>query len=335
MYVSIMLFQGWELKFAAEPWCWQGHPMHVENNINGLDGDPEKTGRGLAVTTLALSAVAAVQEAYIRKVVDSVNDLDNVLYEICNEATPISTEWQYHLIRFLKDYQATKPLQHPVGMTFQQPYGTNAALFDSPADWISPGFECGVDLYLEDPPAADGSKVILTDTDHLWGLGGSPSWVWKSFCRGLNPIFMDPYARGDYDTPAREALDPQWDPLRESMGHTRRYAERMDLTRSRPAGELTSTGYCLAVPGKEYLVFLPEGGEVSVDLSDCDAAGLFAVEWFEVATGATRSARPVAAGQAVTLTSPFDDAAAVYLRQALEGAITPGMGAPLPRQGQS
>ena len=30
--------------------------------------------------------MTALQEAYVRKVIDTVNDLDNVLYEITNEA---------------------------------------------------------------------------------------------------------------------------------------------------------------------------------------------------------------------------------------------------------
>ena len=47
--------------------------------------------------------------------------------------------------------------------------------------------------YKEDPPAADGRKVMLPDTDHLWGHGGNPGWVWKCFARGHNPIFMDPW----------------------------------------------------------------------------------------------------------------------------------------------
>ena len=32
-----------------------------------------------------------------------------------------------------------------------------------------------------------------------------------------------------------------------------------------PRGDLASTGYCLANPGKEYLVYIPEGGEVTVE----------------------------------------------------------------------
>ena len=37
----------------------------------------------------------------------------------------------------MKEYEAGKPSQHPVGMTAQQP-GVNSALYASPADWISP-----------------------------------------------------------------------------------------------------------------------------------------------------------------------------------------------------
>jgi hypothetical protein len=65
-------------------------------------------------------------------------------------------------------------------------------LLRSTADWISPSGNGGED-YQGNPPAADGSKVIIVDTDHLWGVGGDRTWVWKTFARGLNPIYMDPF----------------------------------------------------------------------------------------------------------------------------------------------
>lgn len=49
----------------------------------------------------------------------TVNDLDNVFYEISNENHPPSTQWQYHMIRLIHDYERSKAKQHPVGMTFQ------------------------------------------------------------------------------------------------------------------------------------------------------------------------------------------------------------------------
>ncbi|MHC4400345.1 MAG: DUF6298 domain-containing protein [Planctomycetota bacterium] len=188
IYVSVMLFEGWAMQFSEG--AWQAHPFHPKNNTGGIDGDANGDGAGLDVYTLADRKVTALQEAYLEKVVDTVNDLDNVLYEVTNENHPPSTAWQYHVIKYVKRYEKTKPKQHPAGMTFQYKGGSNRALFDSPADWISPNHEGG---YRDNPPAADGKKVILSDTDHLWGIGGNQAWVWKSFLRGMNPIFMDPY----------------------------------------------------------------------------------------------------------------------------------------------
>ena len=102
IYVSVMLFEGWEIQFTD---AWKYHPFADPNNINGVEGDANGDGYGLEYNSLDQSPmgrrVLALQEAYVRKVIDTVNDLDNVLYEICNEAGAYSTEWQYHLIRYL------------------------------------------------------------------------------------------------------------------------------------------------------------------------------------------------------------------------------------------
>ena len=319
IYASIMLFEGWELQFVLAPWTVDAHPFHRDNNLNGTDGDPENTGKGKAINTLAIPAITRVQEAYVRKVVDTVNDLDNVLYEICNEAGPYSTKWQYHMIRFVKSYQSAKAKQHPVGMTFQYEGGSNQTLFDSPADWISPNAEAGEFSYTDNPPPADGRKVVLSDTDHLWGIGGNQAWVWKSFCRGHNPLFMDPYLRGDFFRERLSEPGPKWDPIRRSLGYTRRFAERMDLAHCLPSLDLASTGYCLANPGQEfqeyleYLAYLPDGGAVTLDLTA--ASGQCSAEWFEPSTGRITHAPSVTGGEKRELASPFPGEAAVYVRR--------------------
>jgi hypothetical protein len=308
IYVSIMLFEGWGMQFS--PGAWQAHPYHAANNVNGVDGDKDGDGKGLEVHTLANPAVIALQEAYVRKVVDTVNDLDNALYEISNENHPPSTKWQYHIIRFIKDYERGRPKQHPVGMTFQYQGGSNQTLLDGPADWISPNPDASPYDYRSNPPPADGKKVVLSDTDHLWGIGGDRAWVWKSFLRGLNPLFMDPYngvALGPRD-------DARWDPIRRSLGYTLRYAERMDLAAMTPRADLVSTKYCLAHPAKrgaEYLVYLPEGGGVTVDLRGSE--GPLAVEWFDPKTGNTTRGEEVAGGGSRLCTAPFAGDAVLYL----------------------
>ena len=98
MYVSIMLFNGWSIEDPKGQFNsnnpWKGHPYNSKNNINGINGDPSGNGSGEEVHTMQVSAVTALQEAYIRKVIDTVNDLDNVLYEISNESHSDSSAWQ-------------------------------------------------------------------------------------------------------------------------------------------------------------------------------------------------------------------------------------------------
>jgi len=127
----------------------------------------------------------------------------------------------------------------------------------------------------------------------------------------MNPLFMDPYLHDTFYRRPLPELDPKWDPVRENLGHTRRYAERMDLSAAIPSEATASSGYCLAVPGREYLVYLPEGGAVTVDLSD--RSGSVTVEWFDPSSGTTRRASPVEGGGPTTLQSPFTGDAVVYL----------------------
>lgn len=307
IYVSVMLFQGWSIYDHDYGNPWPLHPYNKDNNINGISGDPDGEGQGKEVHTLQVPAITALQEAYIRKVVDTVNDLDNVLYEITNETAIFSKEWQYHIVRYIKTYEATRPKQHPVGMTAFDSgrEGSTEALFRSPADWISPQNDGVSGDYTDDPPAADGRKVIISDTDHLWGVGGDRIWVWKSFTRGLNPIYMDPIKKGD------GTVDPQWMEARKTMGQTRRLAKCMNLAAMAPRGDLASSQYCLANPGQEYLVYLPDGEQVTVDLSPCK--GTLQVEWVHPVDGTVKPAAPIQGGSKCRLQAPFSGDAVLYL----------------------
>jgi hypothetical protein len=196
------------------------------------------------------------------------------------------------------------PQQHPVGMTFQYKGGANQTLFDSPADWVSPNPDGG---YRDNPPANDGRKVIITDTDHLWGIGGNQAWLWKSVTRGLNAIFMDPYD----GVVLGKRFEPKFEPVRRGMGHALRFSQRMNLNRCRPLPELASTGYCLADPGTEYLVFQPEADKpVTLKLKQ----GQYAAEWFDPRKGQTvlKKAVQAAAGQ-TAIPCPVDAEAILYV----------------------
>lgn len=104
---------------------------------------------------------------------------------------------------------------------------------------------------------------------------------------------------------------PPWEPDRRQMGDTRRFADRMNLARMAPRGDLASSGYCLADPGAEYLVYLPEGGTVAVDLSGAEAA--LDLEWFDVKAGMMAGTGQAAGGGTREFTSPIQGEAALYL----------------------
>lgn len=80
-----------------------------------------------------------------------------------------------------------------------------------------------------------------------------------------------------------------------------------------PHGELASSGYCLANPVNEYLVYLPEGDEVKVDLSG--AAGEFLVEWIHPVEGQVISGPAVSGGASVTRKPPQGGATALLLKK--------------------
>jgi len=300
IYVSVMLFEGWGLFHGnrrpgtMEQWAWRSHPFHPENNINGIDAGGKPHSR-------ANPAVNELQATYIRKVVDTVNEFDNVLYEVINEGG--EKEWDWWVVDTVHEYERRKPKQHPVGIT-----GHGAEKLDSmlasPADWISPGSRDG---FRDDPPAWDGKKVSLLDTDHVWGIGGNGPWVWKSFLRGHNPLFMDPYD----GSVLGNRFDPQWEPVRRNLGHVRRLAERLNLGAMTPQDDLASSKYCLADPGNVYVVYIPSGGKVRVSLSA--AKGRLAVQWIHPSTGKAIAADPVTGGGDREFVAPFAGDAVLYL----------------------
>ena len=313
-YVSVMLFNGWSVRKGVPGFRlnnpWRSHPFNVANNVNGINGDPDGDNSGEESHRLIVPAVTALQEAYVRKVIDTVGDLDNVLYEISNESEGPSWQWQYHIINFIKQYQNTRPLQHPVGMTFEWPGGENKDLFASPADWISPNGS------VRERPVADGRKVILADTDHFCGKCGNRAWVWKSFLMGENPIFMDGYDGSAYGQGATTfRVDaPVWASLRANMGYTLAYASRVKLADMRPRPDLASTGYALADAraGGEYIVYLARGGSAVVDLSG--TPGALEVEWLNPSSGYVVKGEDATGAGVRAFSPPFTGDAVLYLR---------------------
>jgi hypothetical protein len=341
IYVAVMLFDGWALHLSPPPDNVEGHPFHAANNINEIGVSSIVDYQVLPLDP----RVQALQEAYIRKVVDTVHDLPNVLYEVANESsgdsaesvqlpdgssipTPVgdSTQWQYWVIDLVKQYERQMGYEkHPIGMTMQYPVPdqsrVNDPLFNGPADWISPGFDDQFPgRWYTDPPASDGRKVVITDTDHYAPGMGDALWAWKSFLRGHNPILMD-YGIIDVVNPLDPSLGipsyESFEPARHAMGDTLRFAQRVSLLDMEPRGDLSSTGYVLANPGEEYLILQPT--ETTEPFTVALKAGTYTARWYSVGSRDEKEAKDVTADSAgnISLVAPFAQAGptALYLKR--------------------
>ncbi|MCK5012719.1 MAG: hypothetical protein KAS66_02780 [Candidatus Omnitrophica bacterium] len=284
IYVSMMMFYDTARNGGLE---WSSHIFNAANNINDMDGDFNSDGKGPDIYNLDMLTnpsyperreILTIHENFVKKVIDTIGDLENVIWEVGNEINyPDSIPFQHYFIDFIRAYDTE---HRPVGLSADW-NDTNNSVFDSSADWAAPNVYGGTN-YAYNPPANTGG-VIFLDTDHMGSLNvqnPSPNgdkekdyrqWAWMSLTRGYYPLLMD-----DPMTPWDVAHIHALPAARRYLGDTRSYADRVDLSQTVPHGELSATGYCLASPGNEYIVYQKSSGSFNVNV----IGGDYLIEWF-------------------------------------------------------
>ena len=329
IFVGVYLFTGeWLNIYRCSS---DGYPFTGTNNINGVDDGYTAGRHGTgSITMTAPNAITAFQDAYVEKVIDTLNDLPNVLWIVSEEAPNNSTWWNNYQIAHIRAYESRKAHQHPIGYAALVG-SSDAILYNSDADWvapearISPNKSCGTGK-----PAC---KVNVNDSDHsyweMWKETAQKNrnYAWENFMTGNQVLFMDPYVvyyprekRNLCVSPTNHICrgpDKRWDNFRDNLGYILRYSRRLNLANATPRSSLSSTGYCLAQTppiGAEYLFYSPSGGSFTVDLSAMSPSRTLAVEWFNPSTGVTIAGAPIPAGSSSqSFTPPFSQDAVLYL----------------------
>jgi hypothetical protein len=326
IYAGVYLFTGeWISSFRCEAGN-DGYPFSGDNNVNGVTdgGSGERS-----ITMTEPDAITQFQDAYIRKTIDTLSDLPNVLWMVSEEAPKESAWWNQHLIEVVKSYEARKPMKHAIGLGVTSD-NDDASLYNSNADWVAPAVRvspvasCGTGT----PPC----KVNINDSDHSYygAMWTEPdqkirNYFWENFAAGNSVVFMDPYeiyyprdGRNLCASPVGgicSGVDQRWENVRATMGYIRSYADRMDLIKMVPTPRLTSTGVAIAdtaAVGPEVLAYSPDGGEFSVDLSFTTRA--LTAEWLNPATGEKTAAGTVRGGSvSQPFQPPFPGDAVLYL----------------------
>ena len=331
IYVGVYLFSGeFLLRFRCST---DGYPFTGANNVNGVDdgyrgGSVESAVA--SVTMTAPNAITEFQDAYVKKTIDTLNDLPNVLWIVSEEAPPKSTWWNDHLISLVRAYEKRKSFQHPIGYAALDS-AADSIIYNSDADWVapaarvSPARSCGT--------GQPSCKVNINDSDHsyfgMWNdtLLTNRNYAWENFTTGNQVLFMDPYLvyyprqnRNLCAAPVNgigSKPDQRWDNFRNNLGYILRYSRKLNLANVAPSSTLCSTHYCLAQTpsvGAEYLAYAPSGGSFTMDLSAMPESRKLAVEWFNPASGETISQNSITAGSSSrSFSAPFTGDAVLYL----------------------
>lgn len=310
-YVIVNLFHGFSVRMGTfntvtDP--WNGDPYKSGNNSNSIDGDPRATGAGYDAYTLGIAGITTKQKAMVAHAIDVLNDLDNVLWEICLESDGTynysgytAAAWQEEISDYITSYEAGKAKQHPIIRTVQWPGGDNATVFTAGKSWDAgePNSE---------PYLGDGTKVVISNTDHVTWTSVDPQWPWRALTRGNGGFILMDGGYSTYDDQAGGVTYAEAEGIRNNAGYAIALAALCDLLHTVPQNGGTdpcSTGYCLepsSASYHEYLLFQPSSGDATLDLSA--EAGTFAIRKINCADGTANTAQTVLGGASRTITQP-------------------------------
>jgi hypothetical protein len=333
MYVLVMLFDGWDVENnGGEAAQFRFHPFDRHNNINGIGFyRSQDAWRVLRTETEGGSAaVWQIQKAYLHKVMDTLGEQPNVIYEVVNEAGPGANSWEEAIVAEEQAYRSKLRYQHPIVRSYAVKGASNDALYASAAE----GVIIRVDQRnppRQDPPVT-ANHVIFTDGDHNCGVcnGMSARELAQIVLSGNQYLIMDGWQSMAECYGAQDADDGDYDPLRYTLGSLLRFLNSLDLSDVVPvriAGHGDS--YAMGQADNGYAV-LVTGGKEALDLSSSTRS--YRLRWHDLKSHSLdlTDGGIVQGGREIVLSAPNADDHLAFL-SALPGidedaAANPGAG---------
>ncbi len=283
---------------------WRINPFNPDNNINRIPGLPGGSGSGEeAFYNPDNRILMRIQDALIRRLLDeTAGRYGNIIYEIGNEinmdsVTEKAGRWQQHWTDFFQRYEK----EHP-GIKLLLSNDTRARLIDAGRDGfnvINHHGALGVDI--KNTPARELPGRIYEA-------------VTRDFTKYRRPIInsrpcSDP-DRKDYPDVVNETqgrvlywsyflsgghiigfrtTEDSWKggtTAETIIRNLRKFIETTHFERMSPGRDLVEgNALCLANPGREYVVYLPVGGAVTVNLADVPEDAKLKVQRYNPRTG--------------------------------------------------
>ena len=118
--------------------AWHGHPFHPDNNINGINGDPNGDGNVAGVHSLA----SAGRHRDPRRPTSARSSTRSTTWTTCSTRSPTraaTQEWDWWVVKTVTRLRARPSPSSIRSGSRATAARRSATMLASPADWISPG----------------------------------------------------------------------------------------------------------------------------------------------------------------------------------------------------
>lgn len=151
-------------------------------------------------------------------------------------------------------------------------------------------------------------------------------WTWSIYASGAYAYYY--YNNTAWDLIKFDPEPPGWS----RYTFLRDFLASIPYNEMAPADEFTNRGFCLAKPGAAYFVFLPEGGDVELNLVDLRGADYVTdssiegvqVTWLDICTGQSLTHAITSADFRTALTNPLAHPEAPCAIRILSNGGAPG-----------
>jgi hypothetical protein len=320
--VQIEVFDRFD--YARDP--WDANPFNPKNNTNYTSAEmglPEviRSHPGQRENPFFRSLpelednprLLAWQEAMVGQMLSIALEYDHVLYCISNE-TNDSEQWSRHWAKFIrgKAEEAGRGVEvTEMWDAWDLSHPTHRRTFDHPdlysfADTSQNNHQVGQTHWdnmqaarklIADPPRPMNNVKIYGGTPHGGGLLQGTHKMWHNILGGLA---SSRFHRPDSGAGLSELAQTHLKSVQMFTAEFNVFAAEPDNTLL--SDRQQNEAYCAADPGKQYAVYFPDGGSVTLDLSAGE--GAFRARWLDVPANRWTRETKLPGGPSARLTAP-------------------------------
>jgi hypothetical protein len=309
---------------------WSRNPFNPKNNVN-YPAEAIRTPPGQREDPVVFQSffrslpelndsprLLAYQEAFVGKMLSIALAYDHVLYCVSNETTA-TEEWARHWARFIRrkakeagrgvevtEMWNNHDLGHPVHRrTFDHPDLYSYAEVSQNNHQMEQTHWDNMQIarrLLADRPRPMNNVKVYGGQRHGGGLEEGTHKFWRNILGGCasSRFHRQGPVPGYYGAGLGELAQMH-------IRSLRMLTDAMNIFVCEPQNDLLgdrspNEAYCLAEPGRQYAVYFPDGGAVTLDVSA--AKGKLEVRWLDISRSAWQERQTVDGGGTLELRTP-------------------------------